>query len=176
MALIIGDISTVFPLFQACWTFFGVVGGVVYYDRGTVDLGGTACLLMGALLLLQHARAKQMAEDELGPVQDEEKLTLLTISRSNSSAEISASMSRSSSTGSFGDIGSPREPGVPANASPRASPDSRSRQLSPRSRSRLRKPSAKVGSSSVAPEEEEGGPPSMDGHEDDGEEEDGLDI
>jgi hypothetical protein len=161
MALVIGDISTVFPLFQACWTLSGVVGGVIFYDRGTVDLGGTACLLFGALLLLQHGREKQQELDEEAGVVDDEKLSLLSLSRTNSSAQISASMSRSSSSSSFGnaDTSSLREKGVPANASPRHSPSTMGRNLDPadaklksaRRKKRTPKPSS---SASVVPSEE----------------------
>ena len=40
-ALILGDAMTVFPVFQAFWIGFSVVGGVVFYEVGAVSAVGT---------------------------------------------------------------------------------------------------------------------------------------
>lgn len=67
MATALGDIMTVFPIFQACWITFSVVGGAIFYDSDRsmssqeLVLYPTALLsiAVGVALLVQH---KSMAE------------------------------------------------------------------------------------------------------------------
>ena len=55
-ALILGDAMTVFPVFQAFWIGFSVVGGVVFYEVGAVSAVGTLFFVLGVYLLVQHGR------------------------------------------------------------------------------------------------------------------------
>ena len=51
-----GDTMSIFPVFQAFWITFGVVGGVVFYQIGAVDLTGMALMVLGTTFLVQHNR------------------------------------------------------------------------------------------------------------------------
>lgn len=62
LATSLGDIMTVFPIFQACWITFSVVGGAIFYDsdrslsKQELLLYPTALLSIGVgvALLIQH--------------------------------------------------------------------------------------------------------------------------
>ena len=65
-----GPIMTVFPIFQAFFVGFGVVGGIVFYD---VSLSGTALalhlvaavlILLGCGCLMKHGRSHWIAKHE----------------------------------------------------------------------------------------------------------------
>jgi hypothetical protein len=63
-ALELGDISTIFPVFQAIWIGFGVVGGMIFYDLwGTMDnqmklvhFFGVVLLVLGTLVMVHNER------------------------------------------------------------------------------------------------------------------------
>ena len=57
-AMMTGDNMSVIPTFQAFWTVWGVVGGVVFYRQGSVNLIGLLFVLVGVVFLMQHARKK----------------------------------------------------------------------------------------------------------------------
>jgi len=69
-----GDTMSIYPVFQAFWITFGVIGGVVYYDYGTVDLSGLAFMIIGTYFLVQHnfyvlkSEAKEEAEEAAAAV------------------------------------------------------------------------------------------------------------
>jgi len=56
VAMKTGDTMSVYPVFQAFWIFFGVVGGVVYYQIGTVNAVGTCVMMIGIVFLIQHSK------------------------------------------------------------------------------------------------------------------------
>ena len=55
-ALMLGDAMTVFPVFQAFWIGFSVVGGVVFYGVGAVSMVGTLFFVLGVYMLVQHGK------------------------------------------------------------------------------------------------------------------------
>jgi uncharacterized membrane protein len=63
-ALELGDISTIFPVFQAIWIGFGVVGGIIFYDLGSVmdermkavHAVGMVFLVFGTLVMVHSER------------------------------------------------------------------------------------------------------------------------
>lgn len=69
MATILGDTMTVFPIFQAFWISFSVIGGIVFYETDkhfTIEkwvLYPFALILVGVgvLLLVQHEARKRAA-------------------------------------------------------------------------------------------------------------------
>lgn len=75
MATALGDIMTVFPIFQACWITFSVVGGAIFYEADATMSTREALLYTMALLsiafgvglLVQHgsqSAAKESPERE----------------------------------------------------------------------------------------------------------------
>jgi hypothetical protein len=63
-ALMLGDVMTIYPMFQASWILFGVIGGIVFYQQGG-RLTGTALVLnvvsallmvVGCICLMKHGR------------------------------------------------------------------------------------------------------------------------
>lgn len=58
-AMMVGDNMSVVPMFIAFWTFFGVVGGVVFYRQGSVNLIGLVFMVFGVLLLMQHESKRE---------------------------------------------------------------------------------------------------------------------
>ena len=52
MALMHGDIMTVFPVFQAVWITMGVLGGVTFYPQQTFNFNGTVGLFVGGTMLM----------------------------------------------------------------------------------------------------------------------------
>ena len=52
MALMCGDIMTVFPVFQAFWITLGVAGGVAFYPQQTIGFHGTIALFVIATILM----------------------------------------------------------------------------------------------------------------------------
>lgn len=69
MATILGDTMTVFPIFQAFWISFSVIGGIVLYES---EKGFTLakwilypfallCVAIGVLFLIQHEEKKRCA-------------------------------------------------------------------------------------------------------------------
>jgi hypothetical protein len=63
-ALQLGEIMTVFPVFQAFWISFGVIGGIVFYQQAS-SLDGVAIfmhflaavmMVLGCVLLMKHGK------------------------------------------------------------------------------------------------------------------------
>jgi hypothetical protein len=69
-ALIMGDVMAIYPVFQAFWILFGVVGGIVFYQSGTVNLAGGALLLVGCRFLVDHGK-KNWQGSGVTPVTEE---------------------------------------------------------------------------------------------------------
>ncbi|KAL3672336.1 hypothetical protein V7S43_003025 [Phytophthora oleae] len=70
MATTLGDIMTVFPIFQACWITFSVVGGAVFYENDDDPFPTTdkvfyplalLSIAIGVGLLVQHNSASDLA-------------------------------------------------------------------------------------------------------------------
>ena len=59
-----GDTMSIFPVFQAFWITFGVIGGVVYYNAGTVDVTGLCFMIIGTYFLVQHNYYVNLAADD----------------------------------------------------------------------------------------------------------------
>lgn len=65
LATSLGDIMTVFPIFQACWITFSVIGGAVFYESDKAFTRtewvlyptALACIGLGVALLVQHGSA-----------------------------------------------------------------------------------------------------------------------
>ena len=53
-AMMLGENVSVIPVFNGFWTLFGVQGGVVFYQSGSVDIAGVALTFTGIALLMQH--------------------------------------------------------------------------------------------------------------------------
>ncbi|CAK4084546.1 unnamed protein product [Aphanomyces euteiches] len=66
-ALILGDISVVFPVFQVFWIGFGVIGGMVLYGdlarleffQGVSFVLASCCILVGVYNLAQHETSEK---------------------------------------------------------------------------------------------------------------------
>jgi multidrug transporter EmrE-like cation transporter len=67
-ALQLGEIMTVFPVFQAFWISFGVIGGIIFYQQGS-HLSDVAIILhilaaifmvVGCVLLMKHGKEEWM--------------------------------------------------------------------------------------------------------------------
>uniref|UniRef100_K3X6H4 Magnesium transporter n=1 Tax=Globisporangium ultimum (strain ATCC 200006 / CBS 805.95 / DAOM BR144) TaxID=431595 RepID=K3X6H4_GLOUD len=99
MATALGDIMTVFPIFQACWITFSVIGGAIFYDsdrtlsQEELILYPTAllCIGIGVALLIQHPKASKndgshngkvkfggADDDELGGLLDDDAICMIT--------------------------------------------------------------------------------------------------
>lgn len=95
MATALGDIMTVFPIFQACWITFSVIGGAIFYDADRslspqeLVLYPTALLsiAVGVGLLVQHKAAAEAdasgkagggASNEFGGLDDDDEICLIT--------------------------------------------------------------------------------------------------
>ena len=65
-AMMAGDNMSVIPVFNAAWTLFGVQGGTVFYQHGSVDIAGVALMAIGTVLLMQHQRAPSASPPEGG--------------------------------------------------------------------------------------------------------------
>lgn len=61
-AMMVGDNMIVIPVFQASWTCFGVTGGVVFYDQGSVNLIGLVFMIVGVACFTKH-ETQQSAHD-----------------------------------------------------------------------------------------------------------------
>jgi len=61
-AMMVGDNMIVIPVFQASWTCFGVSGGVVFYNQGSVNLIGLVFMIVGVACFTKH-ETQQMAHD-----------------------------------------------------------------------------------------------------------------
>ena len=57
-AMMAGDNMTVIPVFNAFWTLFGVQGGVVFYQQGSINFIGVVFMFIGVALLSQHKSAR----------------------------------------------------------------------------------------------------------------------
>ena len=53
-AMMLGDNISVIPVFNAAWTLCGVQSGVVFYNHGSVHLGGALLIITGVVFLTQH--------------------------------------------------------------------------------------------------------------------------
>ena len=60
-----GDTMSIYPVFQAFWITFGVIGGVVFYQIGAVDLTGMSLMVIGTFFLVQHNQFVEDHEDAL---------------------------------------------------------------------------------------------------------------
>ena len=58
-----GDTMSIYPVFQAFWITFGVIGGVVFYQIGAVDLTGMSLMVIGTFFLVQHNQFVEDHED-----------------------------------------------------------------------------------------------------------------
>lgn len=75
MATALGDVMTVYPIFQACWITFSVVGGAIFYETDASmtkreALLYTAALLsiaVGVALLVQHSAQAQLSHQVTTP-------------------------------------------------------------------------------------------------------------
>ncbi|EGZ24615.1 hypothetical protein PHYSODRAFT_479198 [Phytophthora sojae] len=74
MATALGDIMTVFPIFQACWITFSVVGGAIFYQNDddpfpTVDKVfyplALLAIAVGVGLLVQHNSSSSDDDDDI---------------------------------------------------------------------------------------------------------------
>lgn len=80
-AMMVGDNMSVIPTFSAFWTTFGVLGGVIFYKQGAVNLLGLVFMIIGVAFLVQHARKRQTENEqneEHGPEQDYNRLGIIT--------------------------------------------------------------------------------------------------
>ncbi|CCI41854.1 unnamed protein product [Albugo candida] len=82
IATSLGDIMTVFPIFQACWIIFSVIGGAIFYKSNS-DIRIEECvwypaallsILIGVTFLVQH-RSKVRRDDHSN---SEEDISFLT--------------------------------------------------------------------------------------------------
>jgi hypothetical protein len=56
VAMMKGDTMSVYPVFQSFWITFGVIGGVVYYQLGTINVTPVAIMMVGMCFLVQHGK------------------------------------------------------------------------------------------------------------------------
>lgn len=89
LATSLGDIMTVFPIFQACWITFSVVGGAIFYDSDrsmtTQELVlyplALASIGVGVALLVQHKSNRSSSSSGSGKefgVLDDDEICLIT--------------------------------------------------------------------------------------------------